>query len=140
EKVLDYLGEMEKRGGIIEVIKTGWFQSEIARSAYNKLKEIDEGKRVVVGVNRFATDDGPKFQLHKADPRVAEEMKQRVKRLREERAGKAVEKALLNLKKAAEKKGNTIPYIREAVKAYATVGEICDVLREVLGEHQGLTI
>ena len=137
KKVLDYLKEIEGRGGIIETIKSGWFQREIARSAYQKQKEIEEGKQVVVGVNQFITNEKPNFQIHRVDPKVAEEMKQRVKRLREERDHRQVEQVLSKLKSAAEGKENLVPFVINAVKAYATIGEICDVFRKVYGEYRG---
>ncbi|MBW1803749.1 MAG: methylmalonyl-CoA mutase, partial [Deltaproteobacteria bacterium] len=138
EKVRDYLTEIEKRGGIIETIKSGWFQNEIARAAHHKQMAFEEGKRVVVGVNKFVSDESPEFRIHRADPKVAEEMKRRVKRLREERDNRKVESCLAGLRKKAEGEDNLVPYVYEAVKSYATIGEICDVFRDVFGEYRGL--
>lgn len=137
KKVLDYLKEIEDRGGMIETIKSGWFQREIARSAYQKQKEIEEGKQVVVGVNQFITDEKSNFQIHRVDPKVAEEMKQRVKKLREERDNSKVQQVLSELSNAAEGKENLVPFVINAVKAYATIGEICNVFRKVYGEYRG---
>lgn len=139
-KVKDYLEEIERKGGIIEAIKSGWFQSEIARSAYQKQKEIQEGKRVIVGVNKFVSDEKPNFKLHKADKKVAREMKGRVKRLRKERDNRKVQQALSTLQCMAEGDENLVPFVVKAVKAYATIGEICDVFRHVFGEYRGLTL
>lgn len=138
-KVEDYLELIQKRGGIIEAIKSGWFQGEIARSAYRKQKEVEEGKRIIVGVNKFVSDERPSFQIHRSDSKVADEMKWRVKRLRERRDNQKVVAALSELRKRAEGEDNLVPYVVDAVKAYATVGEICEVLRDVLGEYKGLT-
>ena len=139
-KVKDYLEEIERKGGIIEAIKSGWFQSEIARSAYQKQKEIQEGRRVVVGVNKFVSDEKPNFKLHKADKKVRREMKGRVKRLRKERDNRKVQQALSTLRRMAEGDENLVPFVAKAVKAYATIGEICDVFRDVFGEYRGLTL
>jgi len=137
KKVTDYLGEIEDRGGILETIKSGWFQNEISRSAYQKQKEIEGGKRVIVGVNKFMTDEKWSFQIHRADPKVAEEMKKRMKKLREERDNTRVRQALDKLRRTAEGQSNLVPFVIEGVKAYATLGEICDVFRKVYGEYKG---
>jgi len=92
---------------------------------------------VIVGVNKFLSDDKPRFQIHRPDPKVAEEMKQRVKRLREERDNQKVEQVLLELSRAAKAEENLVPFVIEAVKAYATMGEICSVFRKVFGEYKG---
>ncbi len=139
KRVVDYLQEIDKRGGIFETIKSGWFQSEIARAAYQKQKEIEEGKRVIVGVNRFLADETLDYAIHKTDPNVAQEMKRRTKLLREQRDNGRVQKSLSELEEAAEGSENLVPLVMQAVKAYATVGEICDVLRKVFGEYTGPT-
>ena len=137
ERVLDYLQKIEAHGGIIEAIKSGWFQEELARSAHQKQKDFEDGKRIVVGVNRFVSVEKGQFVIHQADPMVTKEMIRRVKNLRDKRDNKRVETCLAEIKKAAEGTDNLVPYVMDAVRAYATVGEICDVLRGVFGEHKG---
>jgi methylmalonyl-CoA mutase, N-terminal domain len=137
EKVTDYLKEIERNGGIIKAIESGWFQNEIAGSSFRKQKEIEEGKRVIVGVNKFVSDGEANFKLHRADRKVAAEMRRRVKRLKKERDSHKVIESLSTLRHAAEGKDNLVPFVEKAVKAYATIGEICDVLREVFGEYKG---
>jgi len=139
-KIRKYLEKIENHGGLLETIKTGWFQKQIAESAYKKTKEIEEGRRVIIGVNRFVSKDKPRFKLHKADPDVSEEMKRRVKKLRKERDNNRVNEALSELRNAMEKKKNVVPYIKEAVKSYATLGEICGVLKEGLGKYDDTAI
>jgi len=136
EGVSNYLGEIESRGGIEKAIESGWMQAEISRSAYRKQNEIDEGKRIIVGVNKFASGERPAFEIHRVDPSIAEEMKRRVRKLRQERDNVKVQHSLAELRKAAEGKGNLVPFTLEAVRSYATIGEICGVLREVLGEYR----
>lgn len=136
EKVREYLDQIECRGGIIEAINSGWIQGEIAQAAYKKKKEIDEGKRVIVGVNKFVSEDKARSELHRADPKVAKEMKERMQKLREERDSDKVNKVLESLRQAAEKRQNLVPFVVDAVKAYATIGEICSVLRDVFGEYK----
>jgi len=135
-QVVTYMKEIEKRGGLIEVVKSGWFQSEVARSAYQKQKEIEDGKRVIVGVNQFCAEEATHYGIHRPDPMVAQEMKRRVGLLKAERDGGKVKEALSELEAAAKGKENLVPYVTKAVKAYATMGEICDSLRSVLGEYQ----
>jgi len=139
EEISNYLLEIESRGGIIKAVESGWMQAEIAHSAYNKQKEIEEGKRVIVGVNKFGSGERPVFKIHRADPGIAEEMKQRVRKLREERNNPKVQHSLEELRKAAQGKENLVPFVFEAVKSYATIGEICSTLREVLGAYSEAT-
>ena len=136
-KISDYLREIEARGGMIEAINSGWFQSEIARAAYQKQREIEEGKRIIVGVNKFVSDEKSRFHIHRPDPGVAEEMKRRVRKIREEREDLKVREILSGLTRAAQKKENLVPAVFDAVKAGATMGEICSVFREVFGEYRG---
>jgi methylmalonyl-CoA mutase N-terminal domain/subunit len=138
EQVIAYLSKIETQGGMIEAINSGWFQEELARSAHQKQRDFEDGKRIVVGVNRFVSEEKGKFAIHRADPKVTEEMIRRVKKLREERDNKRVDACLIGIEKAAKGKDNLVPFVMDAVKAYATVGEICDVFRGVFGEHKGL--
>jgi len=140
EGVTNYLQQIESRGGIIKAIESGWMSTEIATSAYKKQKEIEEGKRVIVGVNKFASDEKSAFEIQRPDPLVAEEMQQRVRKLREQRDNTKVQRSLEDLGKAVEGKENLVPFVLEAVKSYATVGEICTALRKVLGEYRGSAI
>ena len=137
EGVLNYLEQIESRGGIIKAIESGWMPAEIAASAYKKQKEIEEGKRVIVGVNKFTSGEKTAFKIQRPDPLVSEEMQQRVRKLREQRDNTRVQHSLEDLGKATESKENLVPFVLEAVKSYATVGEMCTVLRKVLGEHRG---
>ncbi|MBW2028705.1 MAG: methylmalonyl-CoA mutase [Deltaproteobacteria bacterium] len=138
KRVEDYLEEIEKRGGIIKAIKSGWFQGEIALAAHRKQREIEEGKRAIIGVNRFAADEKPAFKIHRPEPEVAREMVARVKELRRSRDQGEVKEALSRLKSAAKGSENLVPFVMDAVKAYATIGEICDIFRGVFGEYKGV--
>ncbi|MBI2847705.1 MAG: methylmalonyl-CoA mutase [Chloroflexi bacterium] len=134
-RVLGYLSEIEAHGGILKAIETGWIQQELARSAYQRQCEIDSGKQVVVGVNKFKSGEEPKLEIHRADNTVMKVMQARVKRMRQERNQAAVQQSLTELRKAAQGKDNLVPFVLNAVKSYATMGEICGVLKEVLGEY-----
>jgi methylmalonyl-CoA mutase N-terminal domain/subunit len=137
KEIADYLQEIDSRGGLLKTIESGWMQEEIARSAYQKQKDIEDGKRVIVGMNKFATEEKPAFEIYRADPKVAEEMGRRVKKLREERDNSAVERSLAELRRAAQGKDNLVPFVLAAVKSYATIGEICSALCDVLGRYSG---
>ncbi|MDP2644512.1 MAG: methylmalonyl-CoA mutase family protein [Desulfobacterales bacterium] len=136
KQIAAYLEQIEKRGGITETIKTGWFQAEIAAASHKKQQDIEAGRQVVVGVNRFVSEEKPAFHIHRSDPQIAEKMKQRVQKLRAQRDNNKVDAVLSRLQTAAEGTENLVPLVLEAVKAYATIGEICGVLRKVFGEHQ----
>jgi methylmalonyl-CoA mutase N-terminal domain/subunit len=142
EKVtFDYIRKVDEMGGAIVAIEKGFFQKEIADSAYKYQKEIEEMKRVVVGVNDFKNEkEGLPIELLRVD-REAEKMQTAaLSKLKRERNKKKVEAALDNLRHAAEKDENLMPTIIDAVKVYSTLGEICEVLRQVYGEYKELII
>ncbi len=136
EKVWEYLEKIDALGGAVRAIEEGFMQREIHQSAFRYQQEIEEGRRVVVGVNKFTAPYEEPGNLLKVDPEVAELQEQKLRELRQERDGKKVAEALKNLRSAAKGDTNLMPYILEAVRAYATLGETCGVLREVFGEYQ----
>jgi methylmalonyl-CoA mutase N-terminal domain/subunit len=136
EEVNEYFERIEAAGGMLKAIESGWVQREISREAYRFQREIESGKRVIVGVNRYVTDKAAPFRLHRIDPHVVEGVKKNLRRLRRERDANAVESALSRLKGAAGGNENLMPTVMEAVQSYATVGEICDALRDVFGEYK----
>ena len=135
-EILEYLKKIEMKGGMIKAVESGWIQSEMAQSAYLKQKEIESGKQVVVGVNKFVSNEKPAFKIHRSDPNVAYDMKERVTKLKEERDNSSVKRCLAAIERAASGKDNLVPFVLEAVKNYATMGEICGVLRGVFGEYR----
>jgi methylmalonyl-CoA mutase N-terminal domain/subunit len=141
EGVMDYLDEIERMGGVIPAIEKGFFQKEIADASYKYQREIEEGERIIVGVNKFQTEDKwIPTKLLRVEPQVEEVQVNRLKRLRRERDNKRVQKSLDKIRRDAEQDTNLMPSIIEAVKVYTTLGEICDVLREVYGEYQELIV
>jgi methylmalonyl-CoA mutase N-terminal domain/subunit len=135
--VLGHLKEIEKMGGIVKAIESGWVQDQIDASAYQYQKEIEEGKRIVVGVNKFCTDEQMNFQIHRGDPKGMKIIQERLQTLKRERNEKALMYSLAKVREAAQGTENLMPLILEAVKNYATMGEICGVLKEVFGEYRG---
>ena len=136
EQVFNYIKQIDDLGGAVRAIEQGFMQKEIQQSAYEYQKEIESNQRVVIGVNKFVTRQDEPTDLLKMDPTVAERQEEKLKKLREERNGQAVAETLKQLRSMAQTDENLMPVILDAVKAYATIGEICDVLREVFGEFQ----
>jgi methylmalonyl-CoA mutase N-terminal domain/subunit len=131
-----YIRKIDELGGAAEAIEKGFVQREIQDSAYRYQREIEKEERIVVGLNRFqVTEERPK-NLLRVDPAVRTSQIERLQGLRSERDSGRVNTCLADLKDAAESDQNLMPLILEAVKAYATLGEICDVLRGVFGEYQ----
>lgn len=135
EKAEEYINKIDDLGGAPEAIDQGYIQKEIQDSAYSYQKEIEAEKKIIVGVNKFKTDEELNKDILKLDKEVANQQKNRVAQLREDRDQAKVEATLKDLKDAAESDQNLMPKIVAAVKAYATLGEICDVMREVFGEY-----
>lgn len=136
EKAQEYLKTIDELGGAVTAIERGYLQQEIQESAYRWQQDVEKGERIVVGVNRFQVQEEPVKGLLRVDPSVGVAQAEKLKKLRAERDQAAVDAALAALKKAAEGSDNLMPFILDAVKCYATLGEICDVLRGVFGEYQ----
>jgi methylmalonyl-CoA mutase N-terminal domain/subunit len=136
ERAQEYIDKIDELGGAASAIEKGFIQKEIQDSAYRYQREIEKEERVVVGVNRFQIEEESPKDLLRVDPNVRVSQMERLKRLRSERDNGRVKGILNGLKKSAEENDNLMPVILDAVKAYATLGEICDALREVFGEYQ----
>ena len=139
EKATNLFNKINSMGGSIKAIEEGYFQSEISKSAYEQAKRIWSGEKIVVGVNKFQTEEPTRLEPMKFDPGAEEKQIQKLRKLRKERDNHKVKNSLKNLKEAAKEGMNLVPFVENAVKAYATIGEICDVLREVYGEWGGKT-
>jgi len=132
------MDEIDAEGGMLRCIETGKIQMDVLKSAYETEKKKQNGEIIIVGVNKFVDEQkqDEEIVLTKIDPSLAEKQIERIRQVKAERDSKKVEKALKVLKEKAIGTENMVPPIQEAVKEYATVGEICDTLREVFGEHQ----
>nr|BBH94668.1 methylmalonyl-CoA mutase [Thermogemmatispora argillosa] len=131
----EYIRRIEELGGVLACIQNGFFQREIAESAYRYQQEIEQRKRIIVGVNEYVMEEDMKVPTLYIDREGERVHLERLNRVRRERDQTAVRKALDNLRRVAEGTENTMPAIIEAVKAYATLGEIMDVFRSVFGEY-----
>jgi methylmalonyl-CoA mutase N-terminal domain/subunit len=134
-----YIQKIDAMGGAPAAIERGYIQKEIQDSAYRYQREIEEGQRIVVGLNRFQTEEETPTNLLRVDPTVQQTQVDRLQALRSERDHDEVTRTLTALREAAEGDQNLMTPIIAAVKAYATLGEICDVLRGVFGEYQQVT-
>jgi methylmalonyl-CoA mutase N-terminal domain/subunit len=135
-KAMEYIKKIDELGGATKAIDAGYIQEEIMDAAYQYQKDVETGKVIVVGMNKFQVKEESPKDLLKVDPIVGENAKKKLKKLREERDNVKVDEALAALKVACEGDDNVMPFILEAVKTYATLGEICGVMREVFGEYQ----
>ena len=136
EQTYKYWERVEKLGGVLPAIEKGFYQREIAQAAYKYQKEIDDKKRTIVGVNDYQLDEEIDIPILKMDEKGEERQINRLKKLRKERNKQKYERSLEKLKKAAEGEENTMPYILDCVHAYATLGETCQVFRDVFGEYE----
>ncbi|MHB0884315.1 MAG: acyl-CoA mutase large subunit family protein [Bacillota bacterium] len=134
-----YIEKIDGMGGAPAAIERGYVQQEIQDSAYRYQLEVESGDRVIVGVNKFQVEDKEPSGLLRIDPAVAVRQTERLARLKARRDGTAVTATLQVLERTARGKDNLLPAIYECVKAYATLGEISDVLRKVFGEYRGST-
>jgi methylmalonyl-CoA mutase N-terminal domain/subunit len=141
-KVWEYLDRIEKMGGAIRAIEKGYLQKEIQTSAYRYQKAVESGEKIVIGVNAYTGELAKPRNLLRVNPQVGEQQIKRLQALRNRRDQKKVSQSLMLLKEAAQNdKVNLFPYILDAVKNYATIGEIIDILKDIFGEYkQGIDL
>jgi methylmalonyl-CoA mutase N-terminal domain/subunit len=133
----EYIARIDRMGGVVAAVDAGYIQKEIQDAAYRYQLEVERKERIIVGVNEFAVKEPPPEGLLKVNPRIEREQRRRLASLRKRRDNKAVLAALGELSSACRGKRNVMGPILDAVRAYATLGEISDVMRSVFGTHQG---
>ena len=136
EEAFEIIEEVDRRGGMLEAVESGWVQRQIQDVAFERQQEIEAGERVIVGVNEFEVDEEPEMDLEEVDPDQEQNQRERLAEVKADRDDGAVEDALAGLREAARGTENVMPHIVDAVKAYATVQEISDVLRDEFGEYK----
>jgi methylmalonyl-CoA mutase N-terminal domain/subunit len=136
----EYFDKIEAAGGVIPAIENGFFQREIAEAAYRYQMEIDTHQRVVVGINEYAEEEAIRIPLLEMDPKGYERQANRLERVRSERDAERVGVTLEALREVAQGTENTMPCILDCARAYATLGEIMGIFREVFGEYREPTI
>ncbi len=134
-KILEEMEKVESVGGMVEAVSSGYVQNEVSRQAYEYEKKLQKGEIIKVGVNKYTEGVDMEVELHEYSDESAELQIKRLKELKRDRDGKAVNNSLKALRKAAKEKKNVMPFLVECCKSYATVGEMADVFRDVYGEY-----
>ena len=135
-RATQYLDKIDSLGGAVEAIESGWMKQEIEDASYRIAQDVESGERVVVGVNRFAREEEEAVDLQSIDPELQRTQAERLERIRRERDEATVDAALKTLQEAARGTDNLLYPMREALAAYATLGEVSDALRQVFGEYE----
>ena len=139
EAAWKYIRKIDELGGMIPAIERGYPQREIADASYKYQVSVDRKEKIIVGVNEFTGEEKP-IEVLRIDESVREQQSRQLRKLRSERSSEEVTRQLAALRKAAQGTENLMPHIYTAVKAYATLGEICDSLREVFGTHEEASV
>jgi methylmalonyl-CoA mutase N-terminal domain/subunit len=139
EAAWSYIRKIDEMGGMIPAIERGYPQREIADASYTYQQAVDRKTKIIVGVNEFKGEEKP-IQVLRIDESVREQQSERLRKLRAERSNDEVARQLAALRNAAQGTESLMPHIFAAVKAYATLGEICDSLREVFGTHEEVSV
>ncbi|WP_255150587.1 acyl-CoA mutase large subunit family protein [Halorarius halobius] len=134
-EAFDILDDIDERGGMREAVESEWVQGEIQDVAFERQREIESGERVIVGVNEYTVDEEPEEDIEEVSEEDQRRQRERLQSVKDDRDDEAVDAALAALKDAAAGEENLMPYIVDAVKAYATTGEICNALRDEFGEY-----
>ena len=137
ERALKYIEEIDAMGGAVAAIERGFMQKEITESAYRFQKAVESKERIIVGVNEFVSEEKAPIKILRIDPEIEKALVERLNQIKRQRNQAKVKEALSRLRGAAEREDvNLMPFVIDAVKEYATLGEICDTLREVFGEYK----
>ena len=136
EEALDYIRKIDELGGMVEAVEQGYPQREIGASAYRLQQQVERGEKTVVGVNRYEQDEQPDIPTLRVDESIQKEQVEALAKVKAERDDTAVSKALTAIADDCRMDRNVMPGIIEAAKAYCTEQEVCDVFREVFGQHQ----
>lgn len=136
KQIYDEFLKVEAMGGAITAIENGYYRSVMTKGAIRRQREFEKGERVSVGVNKFRTESNIPYGAFRIDPTAEARQVERLSRVKKERNQKKVTETLEHVREVARGEGNIVPPVLEAVRAYATIGEICNVLREVFGEYQ----
>jgi len=134
-EAFEIIEEIDRRGGALAAVESQWVQRQIQDVAFERQREIEDGERVIVGVNEYTVDEEPAMDLEEVDPAQEAAQRERLAVVKADRDDEAVDAALAAIRSAAAGDENLLPAIIEAVKAYATVQEVCDVLRDEFGEY-----
>jgi methylmalonyl-CoA mutase N-terminal domain/subunit len=135
EEAENYFTQIEELGGVIPAIKANFFQKEIANASYKYQQEVENGEKTIVAVNRFQQNDQSTTPLLKIDEEVAAEQMKKLNAIKKKRDNTKIEEELKKLQDAARGTENLMPYIIDAIRVYASIGEIINALKEVFGTY-----
>jgi methylmalonyl-CoA mutase N-terminal domain/subunit len=136
EKIIEEMRKVEELGGMIKAVETGYVQREVAKQAYEFERGVQKGELIKVGVNKYTEGEEMEVELHEYRQESAEEQIKRLQEVKRERDNRRVVQLLKELERAAREERNVMPYLLESCKAYATVGEMTKVFKEVYGEFK----
>ena len=137
KKIEECMQKVEKQGGMVKGIESGYIQGEVSRQAYIRERKIQSGEITKIGVNKYVMkEEKTDVEYHPFNPEVAKEQKKKLKEIKAQRNENEVQQALAGLKKAAQTRENVMPPVLKAVKSYATLGEITKIFKEVFGEFK----
>ena len=137
QEAKELIGRIDEAGGVVACIENGFIAAQIEDAAYQYQQEVEKGERIIVGVNEFQVEEETSVPVLRIDPRVEDEQMARLAQIKATRNGGAVEQTLAELGRAAREDRNLMEPVLAAVRAYGSLGEICNVLREVFGEYRG---
>lgn len=141
EEAFEIIRKIEEQGGAIKAIENGYIQKEIQENSYKIQQSIENGEQIVIGVNKFQIEkEDLKLEILKSDPEIERQQIDKLKKIKESRDNNLVHEKLKKIKEIAKTDENLMPYLIDAVKVYATTGEICDILKEVFGTYKMTTI
>jgi len=136
EEAEAYMEKIRSLGGMLQAIEEGYVQHEVQEAAYAEQKRLESGEQVVVGVNRFESEQSTPIETHRVEPEVEKRQVEELESMRRRRNGKETEKALDEVRRVADSRENLMPSLIAAAQSQATVGEMADALRDVFGEHR----
>jgi methylmalonyl-CoA mutase, N-terminal domain len=136
DKIVEEMKRIDDIGGMTKAVETGYVQREVARQAYEFEKGVQKGELIKVGVNKYTEGEEMEVELHEYRQESVKEQIQRLREIKRERDGQKVAQTLRDLEKAAREEENVMPYLLECCKAYATVGEMTKIFKEVYGEFK----
>ncbi|HET6683457.1 MAG TPA: methylmalonyl-CoA mutase family protein [Gaiella sp.] len=134
-RATELIARVDELGGAVAAIEAGWVQQQIEESAFRWQREVEEGERVIVGVNRYTVDEAERIELHRLDPAVERAQRDRTQALRARRDAAAVDAAVADVRRTADSLANLLPSLRDALAARATIGELCGALRDLWGTY-----
>ena len=137
QEAVELIEQIDAAGGVVACIENGFIAAQIEDAAYQYQQEVEKGERIIVGVNKFQVEEEATVPVLRVDPRVEDEQVDRLKKIKQARNNQEVEKALSALEQAALGDANLMEPVLAAVRAYGSLGEICNVLRKVFGEYRG---